>query len=81
MWSRRASYKQAYKTLHEGVYRWYCHLDKFLKMYPALPLFNATDSFTKLLELYAACNCSPSSDHPALQGWLGPGQQRSHFLA
>jgi len=58
MWSRRASYKQAYRILHE-----------------ALPLFNATDSFTKLLELYAACNCSPSSDHPALQDWLGVGHQ------
>jgi dual specificity phosphatase 12 len=62
MWSRRASYKQAYRVLHE-----------------ALPLFNATDSFTRLLELYAACNCSPSSDHPALRGWLGTGQQHSHL--
>jgi len=61
MWSRRASYKQAYKILHE-----------------ALPLFNATDSFTKLLELYATCNCSPSSDHPALQDWLGVGHQTGH---
>ncbi|KAN0132534.1 phosphatases II [Lactarius tabidus] len=58
MWSRRASYKQAYRALHE-----------------ALPLFNATESFTKLLELYAACNCSPSFDHPAVQGWLGASYQ------
>ncbi|KAI9513226.1 protein-tyrosine phosphatase-like protein [Russula earlei] len=54
MWSRNASYKQAYRTLQE-----------------ALPLFNATGNFTQLLELYSACNCSPSSDHPALQAWLG----------
>jgi dual specificity phosphatase 12 len=54
MWSRRASYQQAYRTLHE-----------------ALPLFNATDHFTQVLELYAACNCSPSSDHPALRARLG----------
>ncbi|KAH9002279.1 protein-tyrosine phosphatase-like protein [Lactarius hatsudake] len=58
MWSRHASYKQAYRTLHE-----------------ALPLFNATESFTKLLELYATCNCSPSVDHPAVRGWLGAGYQ------
>jgi dual specificity phosphatase 12 len=56
MWSRRSSYKQAYKTLDD-----------------ALPLFNPTDNFTQLLELYATCNCSPSSDHPALQDWLGTG--------
>ncbi|KAI0303914.1 hypothetical protein BC826DRAFT_980394 [Russula brevipes] len=60
MWSRRVSYKQAYKTLHE-----------------ALPLFNATDSFTRLLELYATCNCSPTSDHPALQEWLGISYQHN----
>lgn len=60
MWSRRASYKQAYRTLHE-----------------ALPLFNATESFTKLLELYATCNCSPSIDHPAVRGWLGAGYQHN----
>jgi hypothetical protein len=41
----------------------------------ALPLFNATDSFTKLLELYATCNCSPSIDHPALRDWLGADYQ------
>jgi len=58
MWSRRASYKQAYRTLQQ-----------------ALPLFNATDSFTRLLELYAACNCSPSVDHPALRDWLGTDYQ------
>ncbi|KAF8272160.1 hypothetical protein EI94DRAFT_1656611 [Lactarius quietus] len=58
MWSRHASYKQAYRTLHE-----------------ALPLFNATESFTKLLELYAVCNCSPSFDHPAVRSWLGAGYQ------
>jgi len=56
MWSRRASYKQAYRTLNE-----------------ALPLFNATESFMKILELYAACDCSPSFDHPAVRGWLGAG--------
>jgi hypothetical protein len=60
MWSRGASYKQAYRTLHE-----------------ALPLFNATESFTKLLELYAACNCSPSIDHPAVRAWLGAGYQHN----
>ncbi|KAH9994146.1 protein-tyrosine phosphatase-like protein [Russula compacta] len=60
MWSRRASYKQAYRTLQE-----------------ALPLFNATDSFTRLLELYAACNFAPSTDHPALQDWLGIGYQHN----
>jgi dual specificity phosphatase 12 len=58
MWSRRASYKQAYRTLHE-----------------VLPLFNATESFTKLLELYATCNCSPGIDHPAVRSWLGAGYQ------
>jgi dual specificity phosphatase 12 len=58
MWSRRSSYNQAFRTLHD-----------------ALPLFNPTDNFTKLLELYAACNCSPSSDHPALQDWLGISYQ------
>jgi len=58
MWSRRSSYTQAYKTLHD-----------------ALPLFNPTDNFTKLLELYAACNCSPSCDHAALQDWLGISYQ------
>ncbi|KAH9060996.1 protein-tyrosine phosphatase-like protein [Lactarius vividus] len=58
MWSRHASYNQAYRTLHE-----------------ALPLFNATESFTKLLELYATCNCSPTVDHPAVRRWLGAGYQ------
>jgi hypothetical protein len=43
----------------------------------ALPLFNATDSFTKLLELYAACNCSPSVDHPALRDWLDTDNKRN----
>lgn len=42
---------------------------------PALPLFNATESFSKLLELYAACNCYPSLDHPAVKDWLGAGYQ------
>jgi len=78
MWSRRASYKQAYRILHEGMSHGRCHVDSFLMMHPALPLFNATDSFTKLLELYATCNCSPSSDHPALQDWLGVGHQTGH---
>ena len=41
----------------------------------ALPLFNATESFTKLLELYAACNCYPSFDQPAVRSWLGAGYQ------
>jgi dual specificity phosphatase 12 len=77
MWSRQSSYKQAYRTLHDGISRCHCRLDTFLMIYPALPLFNPTDNFTKLLELYAACNCSPSSDHPALQDWLGIGYQSS----
>ncbi|KAI0307006.1 protein-tyrosine phosphatase-like protein [Multifurca ochricompacta] len=46
-------------------------------LHDALPLFNATDSFTKLLELYAACNCSPSVDHPVLRDWLGANYQRN----
>jgi hypothetical protein len=75
MWSRRSSYNQAFKTLHDGISRWLYLLDKFLTLYSALPLFNPTENFTKLLELYAACNCSPSSDHPALQDWLGIGYQ------
>src|SRR6266702_3230564 len=43
----------------------------------ALPLFNATESFTKLLELYATWNSSPSIDHPAVRGWLGAVYQHN----
>jgi len=48
-------------------------------IYTALPLFNPTDNFTQLLEFYAACNCSPCSDHPALQDWLGIGYTSNSF--
>ncbi len=75
MCSRRASYKQAYRTLHEGNYYLRTLYILTLMTDSALPLFNATESFTNLLELYATCNCSPGVDHPAVRGWLGANYQ------
>jgi len=49
----------------------------YMTLHDALPLFNPTDNFTQLLELYAACNCSPYSGHPALQNWRTPGMALS----
>ncbi|KAI0053766.1 phosphatases II [Auriscalpium vulgare] len=53
MWSRKLTYKQASKALHD-----------------ALPLFNLTENFAKHLEIFAACNGSPTLEHPLVQAWL-----------
>jgi dual specificity phosphatase 12 len=59
--------------------RHFSYNQAYKTLHDALPLFNPTDNFTQLLELYAACNCSPSSDHPALQDWLGIGYPSNSF--
>jgi len=37
----------------------------------ALPLFTPTANLTRHLELFTACNFAPTSDHPAVQEWIG----------
>jgi dual specificity phosphatase 12 len=59
--------------------RHFSYKQAYKTLHDALPLFNPTDNFTQLLELYAACNCSPCSDHPALQDWLGIGYASNSF--
>ncbi|KAI0268083.1 hypothetical protein BC834DRAFT_867822 [Gloeopeniophorella convolvens] len=77
MWSRRTSYEQAYASLHEGSLLSISLLALTLTCFSALPLFNATESFTSLLKLYVACDYFPSVDHPALRDWLGPEHYRN----
>ncbi|KAI9569244.1 hypothetical protein HD554DRAFT_2092169 [Boletus coccyginus] len=36
----------------------------------ALPLYNPTTVFYHHLELFAACNCCPTVDHPTVHAWL-----------
>lgn len=36
----------------------------------ALPLYNPTPIFYRHLDLFAACNCHPSVDHPLVHAWL-----------
>jgi dual specificity phosphatase 12 len=36
----------------------------------ALPLYNPTAVFYRHLELFAACNCRPTVDHPIVHAWL-----------
>lgn len=36
----------------------------------ALPLFNPTASFSRHLELFAACNYHPTSDNPLVEEWV-----------
>jgi dual specificity phosphatase 12 len=38
--------------------------------YAALPLYNPTAVFYRHLELFAACNCRPTVDHPIVHAWL-----------
>ena len=38
--------------------------------YTALPLYNPTTIFYRHLELFAACNCRPTVDHPTIHAWL-----------
>ena len=38
--------------------------------YAALPLYNPTTIFYRHLELFAACNCRPTVDHPIVHAWL-----------
>jgi len=59
--------------------RHFSYKQAFKSLHDALPLFNPTDNFTQLLELYAACNCSPCGDHPALRDWLGIGYPSNSF--
>ena len=37
--------------------------------YAALPLYNPTTIFYRHLELFAACNCRPTVDHPIVHAW------------
>jgi dual specificity phosphatase 12 len=36
----------------------------------ALPLYNPTILFYRHLEVFAACNCCPTVDHPVVHAWL-----------
>ncbi|KAG8219090.1 protein-tyrosine phosphatase-like protein [Butyriboletus roseoflavus] len=42
----------------------------FEHFHAALPLYNATSVFYRHLELFAACNCRPTVDHPIVLAWL-----------
>lgn len=60
--------------------RHFSYNQAYKALHDALPLFDPTDNFIRLLELYAACDCSPCSDHPALQDWLGIGYPDSFAI-
>ncbi|KXN88981.1 hypothetical protein AN958_06443 [Leucoagaricus sp. SymC.cos] len=44
--------------------------EAFSAIEDALPLFNPTVNFSRNLELYDACGCLPTRDHPVVREWL-----------
>ncbi|THH10301.1 hypothetical protein EW146_g8411 [Bondarzewia mesenterica] len=65
MWSRRIPCSQAYKILQDGKHRFTSHV---LSVYTHL-------------EVFAACNCSPKLDHPAVQAWLAESRNVVNFTS
>ncbi|KAF7353852.1 Phosphatases II [Mycena venus] len=46
----------------------------------ALPLFDPTSNFTRALNLFAACKCKPTLDHPAIAAHRVPTARSNGYL-
>lgn len=70
MVSRNISPRQAYVILEAGTSEALLTTPSFQCFHAALPLYNPTSVFYRHLELFSACNCRPTVDHPIILAWL-----------